>query len=154
MLHNLLDRSKRVASTGSNVLIIGESGTGKELLASYIHKNSTRKENPYVTINCASIPDTLLESELFGHEKGSYTDAHQLKQGLVEIAKDGSLFLDEIGDISLVIQPKLLRFIETGEFRRIGGTHNFSVDVRIIAATNKRLEDEVKKGKFRRRFIL
>jgi DNA-binding NtrC family response regulator len=148
-LIDVLDLARRVAVTNSNVLITGESGTGKELLASFVHSNSRRKENPFVTINCASIPDTLLESELFGHEKGSFTDAYQLKQGLVEIAKNGTLFLDEIGDISLIIQPKLLRFIEAGEFRRIGGTHNFMVDVRIIAATNKDLREEVKNGKFR-----
>jgi DNA-binding NtrC family response regulator len=148
-LTDVLELARRVAITNSNVLITGESGTGKELLASFIHNNSRRKENPFVTINCASIPDTLLESEVFGHEKGSFTDAYQLKQGLVEIAKNGTLFLDEIGDISLIIQPKLLRFIEAGEFRRIGGTHNFMVDVRIIAATNKELREEVKNGKFR-----
>ena len=135
--------------TGSNVLITGESGTGKELMAYYIHNNSMRKEKPFVAINCASIPHNLMESELFGHEKGAYTDAYQLKQGLVEIAKNGSLFLDGIGDVNIAIQPKLLRFIETGEFRRIGGTHNFYVDVRIIAATNKNLKEEVINGNFR-----
>jgi DNA-binding NtrC family response regulator len=146
---NMLDLAKRAALTNSNVLISGESGTGKELVAWYIHNNSSRRDNPYITVNCASIPDSLLESELFGHEKGAFTDAYQMKQGLVEIAKGGSLFLDEIGDISLFIQPKLLRFIETGELRRIGGTHTLVVDVRIIAATNKDLHEEVKGGRFR-----
>jgi len=148
-LLDILELAKRVAVTSSNVLITGESGTGKELMAYYIHNNSMRKEKPFVAINCASIPHNLMESELFGHEKGAYTDAYQLKQGLVEIAKNGSLFLDEIGDVNIAIQPKLLRFIETGEFRRIGGTHNFYVDVRIIAATNKNLKEEVINGNFR-----
>ncbi|HEY9187625.1 MAG TPA: sigma-54 dependent transcriptional regulator [Ignavibacteria bacterium] len=148
-LIEILELAKRVAVTSSNVLITGESGTGKELMAYYIHNNSMRKEKPFVAINCASIPHNLMESELFGHEKGAYTDAYQLKQGLVEIAKNGSLFLDEIGDVNIAIQPKLLRFIETGEFRRIGGTHNFYVDVRIIAATNKNLKEEVINGNFR-----
>jgi DNA-binding NtrC family response regulator len=148
-LHNILDLAKKVAVTSSNVLVTGESGTGKELMAWYIHSNSLRKDKPFVAINCASIPQSLMESELFGHEKGAYTDAYQLKQGLVEIAKNGTLFLDEIGDVNIAIQPKLLRFIETGEFRRIGGTHNFFVDVRIIAATNKDLKEEVVGGRFR-----
>lgn len=148
-LMDILELARKVAITSSNVLITGESGTGKELMAWYIHSNSLRKDKPFVAINCASIPQSLMESELFGHEKGAYTDAYQLKQGLVEIAKNGTLFLDEIGDVNIAIQPKLLRFIETGEFRRIGGTHNFFVDVRIVAATNKDLKEEVISGKFR-----
>ena len=148
-LLDILEMAKKVAITSSNVLITGESGTGKELMAWYIHSHSIRKDKPFVAINCASIPHSLMESELFGHEKGAYTDAYQLKQGLVEISKNGTLFLDEIGDVNIAIQPKLLRFIETGEFRRIGGTHNFFVDVRIVAATNKDLKDEVVGGRFR-----
>lgn len=148
-LMDILELAKKVAVTSSNVLITGESGTGKELMAWYIHSHSLRKDKPFVAINCASIPHSLMESELFGHEKGAYTDAYQLKQGLVEISKNGTLFLDEIGDVNIAIQPKLLRFIETGEFRRIGGTHNFFVDVRIVAATNKDLKEEVVSGKFR-----
>ena len=138
-----------MAGTDSSVLIYGESGTGKEVIARLIHKNSLRKDKPFVTINCAAIPDTLLESELFGYEKGAFTDAHTSKPGLVEIANGGTLFLDEIGDLSQYVQPKLLRFIETGEFRRVGGNNILKVDVRIISATNKDLNEEVKKGNFR-----
>jgi DNA-binding NtrC family response regulator len=138
-----------VAPTDSTVLIEGASGTGKELFANFIHKNSTRAEKPFLILNCTSIPDTLIESELFGHEKGAFTDAQALRQGLVEIANNGTLFLDEIGEISAVFQPKLLRFIQTGEFRRVGGNITLKSNVRIISATNKRLEEEVKAGRFR-----
>ncbi|CUS77830.1 sigma-54-dependent transcriptional regulator [Candidatus Kryptonium thompsonii] len=146
---DVLDIVARVAGTDTTVLIYGESGTGKEVIARLIHKNSLRKDKPFVTINCAAIPDTLLESELFGYEKGAFTDAHTSKPGLVEIANGGTLFLDEIGDLSQYVQPKLLRFIETGEFRRVGGNNILKVDVRIISATNKDLNEEVKKGNFR-----
>jgi two-component system, NtrC family, response regulator AtoC len=139
----------RVAPTESTVLIQGGSGTGKELLAHFIFKNSTRKEKQFVIVNCASIPDTLIESELFGHEKGAFTDAHQQKQGLVELANGGTLFLDEVGDVSPIIQPKLLRFIQSGEFRRVGGNTTLRSDARIISATNKDLREEVKSGHFR-----
>ncbi len=139
----------RVAPTESTVLVQGGSGTGKELLAHFIFKNSNRKEKQFVIVNCASIPDTLIESELFGHEKGAFTDAHQQKQGLVELANGGTLFLDEVGDISPIIQPKLLRFIQSGEFRRVGGNSTLRSDARIISATNKDLREEVKGGRFR-----
>jgi transcriptional regulator with PAS, ATPase and Fis domain len=122
---------------------------GKELIANLIHNESPRHERPFVVVNCASLPDALLESELFGHERGAFTNAHQMKQGLVEVANGGSLFLDEVGDISPIVQPKLLRFLETGEFRRVGGTTSMQVDVRIISATNKDLNTEVKAGRFR-----
>ncbi|RCK71896.1 MAG: C4-dicarboxylate transport transcriptional regulatory protein [Ignavibacteriae bacterium] len=145
----LLDDARRVAAEDSYVLIEGASGTGKELIAHLIHKESPRKNYPFVAVNCASIPDTLIESEIFGHEKGAFTDAHTLKPGLVEVANGGTLFLDEIGDISMHIQPKLLRFLETGNFRRVGGTSELHVDVRVISATNKDLLTEVKNGKFR-----
>lgn len=148
-LQKVLDVAAKVAPTESTVLIQGASGTGKELIANFIYKNSERKENPFVTLNCASIPDTLIESELFGHEKGAFTDARATKQGLVEIANGGTLFLDEIGDISPLIQPKLLRFIQSGEFRRVGGTNALNSDVRIISATNKDLMVEVRAGRFR-----
>jgi len=138
-----------VAPTESTILIQGSSGTGKELIANLIYKNSTRPEKPFVAVNCASIPDSLIESELFGHEKGAFTDARSQKQGIVELANGGTLFLDEVGDISLLIQPKLLRFIQTGEFRRVGGTASLKSDVRIISATNKNLPQEVKEGRFR-----
>ncbi len=145
----LLEDAKKIAVEDSYVLIEGASGTGKELIAHLIHNESPRKCYPFVALNCASIPDTLIESELFGHEKGAFTDAHTLKPGLVEVANGGTLFLDEIGDISMHIQPKLLRFLETGIFRRVGGTSELHVDVRVISATNKNLLAEVSAGKFR-----
>jgi DNA-binding NtrC family response regulator len=145
----LLNIAAKVAPTDSPVLIQGASGTGKELVANFLHKNSLRKDQQFVALNCASIPENLLESELFGHEKGAFTDAHAIKQGLAEIANGGTLFLDEIGEISLMIQPKLLRFLQTGEYRRVGGNKNLKSDVRVISATNKNLHDEVSNGKFR-----
>ncbi|MCF8261971.1 MAG: sigma-54 dependent transcriptional regulator [Melioribacteraceae bacterium] len=149
-LKGLLNLGIRAAAADSNILIQGETGTGKELFAEFIHNHSGRKPKPFITVNCASLPDQLIESELFGHEKGAFTDAKSGKQGLVEIANDGSLFLDEIGELSLTIQPKLLRFLEKGEFRRVGGIQNLRSNVRIIAATNRNLEDEVQANTFRR----
>ncbi|MEX2116021.1 MAG: sigma-54 dependent transcriptional regulator [Bacteroidota bacterium] len=145
----MLSIAHRVAPTDSAVLIQGGSGTGKELVASFIHKNSLRKEKPFTALNCSSFPESLIESELFGHEKGAFTDAHAAKQGLVEIAAGGTLFLDEIGEISLTVQPKLLRFLQTGEYRRVGGNKNLNADVRVISATNKDLRTQVKTGEFR-----
>jgi DNA-binding NtrC family response regulator len=145
----LLNIAAKVAPTDSPVLIQGASGTGKELIANFLHKNSARKNQQFVALNCATIPENLLESELFGHEKGAFTDAHAMKQGIVEIANGGTLFLDEIGEISLMIQPKLLRFLQTGEYRRVGGNKNLKSDVRVISATNKNLHDEIGAGKFR-----
>ncbi|HEX9828706.1 MAG TPA: sigma-54 dependent transcriptional regulator [Bacteroidota bacterium] len=145
----ILKLSAKVAPTDSAVLIQGPSGTGKELIASFLHKNSLRKDHPFVALNCASIPETLIESELFGHEKGAFTDAIATKQGLVEIANGGTLFLDEIGEISVMIQPKLLRFLQTGEYRRVGGNKNLHGDARIISATNKDLRREVADQRFR-----
>ncbi|MHB1050961.1 MAG: sigma-54-dependent transcriptional regulator [Bacteroidota bacterium] len=145
----VIELAAKVAPTDSTALLQGASGTGKELFATFLHKNSTRGEKPFVALNCASIPDTLIESELFGHEKGSFTDAVTMRQGLVEIANGGTLFLDEIGEISTAFQPKLLRFIQTGEYRRIGGNKNLHTDVRIISATNKDLMEEVAAGRFR-----
>lgn len=145
----VLDISLKIAPTESTILIQGASGTGKELIANFIYKNSDRADKPFVALNCASIPDTLIESELFGHERGAFTDARSMKQGLVELAGNGTLFLDEIGDISPLIQPKLLRFIQSGEFRRVGGNAVLKSDVRIISATNKDLVEEVKQGRFR-----
>ena len=149
LMLELLNIALRVAPTDSPVLIQGASGTGKELIANFIHKNSLRKDQQFVALDCASIPENLLESELFGHEKGSFTDAIAMKQGIVEIANGGTLFLDEIGEISLTIQPKLLRFLQTGEYRRVGGNKNLKSNIRIISATNKNLQDEVVKGEFR-----
>jgi DNA-binding NtrC family response regulator len=145
----LVESASRFAESDSFVLIEGASGTGKELIANLIHRRSPRSNRPFVAVNCASLPDSLLESELFGHEKGAFTSAYAAKQGLVEVANGGTLFLDEVGDISPAIQPKLLRFLETGELRRVGGTNLLTVDVRVITATNKKLREEVSAGRFR-----
>lgn len=139
---------RKAAMTDSNVLITGESGTGKELVARAIHNLSERKENPFIIINCTAIPDTLLESELFGFDKGAFTGANYTKKGLIEWADGGTLFFDEIGDVSPLFQTKILRVIQEGEFIRIGGTH-VKVDVRFIAATNKDLTKACKEGSFR-----
>ncbi len=150
IMKNTLELSRKAALSDSNILLEGETGTGKELFAEFIHKNSARNEKPLVAINCASLPDQLIESELFGHEKGAFTDAKSSKQGLVEMADGGTLFLDEIGELSLTLQPKLLRFLEKGEFRRIGGVSNLKSNVKVIGATNKNLMEEAEKGNFRR----
>jgi DNA-binding NtrC family response regulator len=139
----------KIAPTAHTVLILGESGTGKELVAREIHRNSPRAEHPFLAINCAALTETLLESELFGHEKGAFTDAHQQKKGLFERAHQSTLFLDEIGDTSLAMQAKILRVLQEREFMRVGGTEALKTDVRIIAATNKNLEQGVREGKFR-----
>src|SRR3989337_1086890 len=138
-----------VAQTKSTVLIEGESGTGKELIAKAIHNNSRRKDKPFIAVNCAAIPDTLIESELFGHVKGAFTGAHQDRVGRFELANHGTIFLDEIADMSLSTQAKLLRVIQEEKFERVGGTKTISVDVHIIAATNKNLTKAVKEGSFR-----
>jgi len=145
----MLDLAFRVAPTDSTVLIQGASGTGKELVANLIHANSPRKDQAFLAVNCSSIPEPLLESELFGHEKGAFTDAISAKQGLVEIADGGTLFLDEVAEMPLTIQPKLLRFLETGEFRHVGGTKNLKSDVRIVSATNRDLRQEAAERRFR-----
>ncbi|TAK57672.1 MAG: sigma-54-dependent Fis family transcriptional regulator, partial [Bacteroidetes bacterium] len=146
---DVLSFAKRVAESDSVVLILGASGTGKEVIANYIHKHSLRYSNPFVPVNCSSIPDALLESELFGHEKGAFTNAYAAKPGLVEMANGGTLFLDEVGDISQTVQPKLLRFLENGTFRRVGGTNELHANVRVLSATNKNLQEESRLGKFR-----
>ena len=140
---------KKVADTKSNVLICGESGTGKELVARAIHYNSSRSRMPFVTVNCSALPEPLLESELFGHMKGSFTGAVSNKAGLFEVASGGSIFLDEIGETTPATQVKLLRVIQEREFRRVGGTRDVKVDVRIIAASNRDLEKAVAEGAFR-----
>ena len=139
----------RVASTQSIVLILGESGTGKELVARTIHEQSTRNDKQFVAVSCAALPPNLLESELFGHEKGAFTDAKTQKRGLAETADGGTLFLDEIGEIPLLFQAKLLRFLETGEIRRVGGTKDISLNVRILCATNRPLETLIERNEFR-----
>jgi two-component system response regulator PilR (NtrC family) len=140
---------KKVAETPANVLILGESGTGKELVAKAIHENSPRKDNPFVVINCGGISDNLLESECFGHMKGSFTGAHMDKPGLFEIASGGTIFLDEISELPPILQVKLLRVVQEKTFRRVGGTKDISVDVRLISATNQLLDMKVKDGTFR-----
>lgn len=145
----LLEKAEVAAQTNSPVLILGPSGSGKDCIAQFIHSMSSRKNHNFVPINCASFPVSLLESELFGYEKGAFTSAFAAKLGLVEQADLGTLFLDEIGEVPLEMQPKLLRFIETGEFRRVGSNKTEKVDVRIIAASNRDLEAEVDNKKFR-----
>ncbi len=149
VMQEVFDLVKRVAPTKSNIMILGESGTGKELIAHSIHSNSGNPAAPFVVINCAAVPESLFESELFGHKKGSFTGAVQDKIGIFEQANNGTLFLDEVGDIPLNIQVKLLRAIQQKVFRPIGGTEDVTVDVRLICATNRNLEDLVSKGLFR-----
>jgi two-component system, NtrC family, response regulator PilR len=148
-MQKVFDVVRKVADSKSNVLICGESGTGKELVARAIHYNSARTTMPFVAVNCSAVPETLLESELFGHMKGSFTGAVANKAGLFEIANGGTIFLDEIGDTTPAIQVKLLRVIQEREFRRVGGIQDMKVDVRVIAATNRDLEKAVADGSFR-----
>jgi len=144
------DMARKIArSKAATVLILGESGTGKELVARAIHYESDRADKPFMEINCTAVPETLLESELFGYEKGAFTDAKEAKEGLFELADGGTIFLDEIGDMSPAIQAKLLRFLQERTFKRVGGVRDIKVDVRIIAATNRDLEKAVKEGSFR-----
>jgi len=140
---------RKVATTDVSVLIVGESGTGKELVARAIHRQSGRKDGPFVVINCGAIPENLLESELFGHEKGAFTDAHIQRKGRFEAAQGGTLFLDEIGELSLALQVKLLRFLQEQKVERIGGREEILVDARVLAATNRDLTQAIKEGKFR-----
>ncbi|MEW6666534.1 MAG: sigma-54 dependent transcriptional regulator [Thermodesulfobacteriota bacterium] len=148
-VRKVYDLIERVAQTKSNILISGESGTGKELVAKAIHRQSQRREKPFVVINCAGIPESLIESELFGYRKGAFTGAHTDKQGLFEIAEGGTIFLDEVGELTPAIQVKLLRVIQDRTFTAVGGTEEKMVDVRFISATNKDLEQEVLAKKFR-----
>jgi transcriptional regulator with GAF, ATPase, and Fis domain len=133
----------------TTTLLLGESGTGKELVAREIHRRSRRSERPFLDINCSSLPETLLESEMFGHERGAFTDAREMKRGLLEVADGGTVFLDEIGEMPLAVQPKLLRVLETRSFKRVGGTREIQVNVRIIAATNRDLAKAAADGRFR-----
>lgn len=148
-MQDVFDVIKMVARTQSNVLIIGESGTGKELVARAIHYNSDRADGPFVTIDCASIPSEIMESELFGHEKGSFTGAHERKVGLLEVANKGTVFLDEVGELEGSLQKKLLRFLQEREILRVGGVNRIKLNVRIVAATNKDLEQAISEKRFR-----
>jgi two-component system nitrogen regulation response regulator NtrX len=148
-IRKVKEQIAKVAGTGVRVLVTGESGTGKELIARAIHRASRRASGPFVKVNCAAIPSELIESELFGHERGAFSGAVQRKRGRFELADGGTLFLDEIGDMSLDAQAKMLRALQTGEVIRVGGEKVFTVDVRVVAATNKDLEEEVREGRFR-----
>lgn len=149
VMGSLMKMIDRVAPSNANILVLGESGTGKELIARSIHDRSNRKNKAFVAINCGALRETLLESELFGHEKGSFTGAFARKIGLAEVANGGTLFLDEIGELDLSIQAKLLRFIQEGEVYRVGGKDPIKVDIRLICATNRELDQEVARGNFR-----
>lgn len=148
-MREVYDLIEKVANSMANVLVLGESGTGKELAAKAVHYNSPRRDKPFVAVNCGAIPETLMEAELFGHKKGSFTGAIADRAGLFEQAEGGTLFLDEIGEVPLQLQAKLLRVLQEREFRRVGGTSAIKADVRIIAASNRDLEDQVKEGTFR-----
>jgi DNA-binding NtrC family response regulator len=149
VMQEVFKKIAAVAASDATVLLTGESGTGKELLARAVHYNSGRSSGPFEAINCASIPETLLESELFGHEKGAFTGAIRQKPGKFEVGGGGTVFLDEVGEISLSAQVKLLRFLEDRKFERVGGTEPISVDIRIVSATNQNLEERVREGRFR-----
>ena len=149
IMREIFAQVMKVAPTDSTVLIMGESGTGKELVASGVYEHSLRRGRPFVKINCVAIPESLLESELFGHEKGAFTGATSQKIGKFEVANGGTLFLDEIGDMTLATQAKILRVLQEKEFERVGGTATIKVDVRFVIATNKNLAEMVKQGLFR-----
>ncbi len=148
-LERVLKQAKSVAATSATVLLTGENGTGKEMLARAIHQESPRTDGPFVAVSCAALPEALIESELFGHEKGAFTSAIQTHKGRFELADGGTLFLDEIGDLSAAVQVKLLRVLQEREFERVGGTKTLNVNIRLIAATNRDLEKEVANGRFR-----
>src|SRR5262249_43749697 len=148
-LRDIWDKIKRAAPTNATVLLLGESGAGKELVARSIHRNSLRSRERFVQVNCAAIPEELIESELFGHEKGSFTGATEKQIGKFEQADRGTIFLDEVGDMSAKTQAKVLRVLQEGEVERLGSARTIKVDVRVIAATNKDLEAEIDRGRFR-----
>lgn len=149
VMKQLMEMVEKVSSSEVTVLVLGDSGTGKELIAQAVHRNSDRADKPFVAINCGALQETLLESELFGHEKGAFTGAYTRKLGFAELANGGTLFLDEIGQMSLSMQSKLLRFLQEGEIYRVGGKEPIQVNIRLISATNVDLEKEVEKGRFR-----
>jgi Nif-specific regulatory protein len=148
-MREVVEQTARVAQSDTTVIIRGESGTGKELFAEAIHYNSVRKDQPFIRVNCAAIPENLIESEFFGYEKGAFTGADTRKKGRFELADKGTIFLDEVGDLSKMTQTKLLRVLQEQEFQRVGGTQTIKVDVRVIAATNADLEELIEKNKFR-----
>ncbi len=148
-LKRVLDQARTVAAADTAVLLLGETGTGKEVIARALHRMSTRKDSSFIKVNCAAIPTGLLESELFGHEKGAFTGAVNQKVGRLELADGGTFLLDEVGDLPLELQPKLLRVLEDGEFERLGGTHTIRVNIRLIAATNRNLAQHMAEGQFR-----
>ena len=149
LMKKLWEQVLKIAPTNATILIFGESGTGKELIARAIHENSSRKNEAFIQVNCAAIPEELIESELFGHIRGAFTGATEKKKGKFELADGGTIFLDEIGDMSLKTQAKVLRVLEEGEVQKVGSSKTGKVDVRVIAATNKNLEKEIKEGNFR-----
>ncbi|HYG80901.1 MAG TPA: sigma-54 dependent transcriptional regulator [Pyrinomonadaceae bacterium] len=148
-MRGVVELAESAARLDSTVIITGESGTGKDVLARFIHARSARRDSPLITVNCGAMPETLFESEFFGHEKGAFTGASALKRGLIEAADGSTLFLDEVGDLPLPVQVKLLHFLEQGRFRRVGSTRDQAVDVRVIAATNRHLPQDVREGRFR-----
>ena len=145
----VVQKAKQVATTHATVLLEGETGVGKELFADLIHQESYRNNKPFIKVNCAALPAELIESELFGHEKGSFTSAVQARKGRFELADTGTIFLDEISELPLALQPKLLRVLQSGEFEKLGGQQTIKVDVRVVSATNRDLSKEVKDGRFR-----
>src|SRR5262249_21631658 len=148
-LRDVFELIGRVSKRDLPVCVLGESGTGKELIARTIHRQSARRPKPFTPINCAALPESLIESELFGHVRGAFTGADRDRAGLIETSDGGTLFLDEIGELPLAAQAKLLRFLQEGEFRRVGDTANRSADVRVVSATNRKLESAVEEGRFR-----
>src|SRR5205823_7832269 len=148
-LRDVLDLCARVAGSNATVLLLGETGTGKELVSRHLHNNSPRRDKAFIAINCAALPETLLESELFGHEKGAFTGAVAQKLGRFEVANGGTIFLDEIADMSPPLQAKLLRVTQDGRFTRVGSNKELQTNARILAATNRNLEEQVKNGRFR-----
>ena len=148
-LRRVLDVARQASPSTATVLLMGESGTGKELFARFIHEHSHRCNEPFVAVNCGALPDSIIESELFGAEKGAFTGAHNRREGLFARAHQGTLFLDEVSELSLHVQVKLLRVIQSGEYQRVGGNETLQSNCRIVAASNKSLEDQVQAGKFR-----